>query len=194
MSGWYIETYGKAQISINLTNYHVTPLHVAFDTCSEVAETLGLRVTGSEIVGLVPLEAMRMAGRHYLKKRRRPYAPMLVPVANWYAAWIGSKMRLLTGPAWLRYERVLYGLLLGRHAPPCGKRALLLPRLPGRNLLDLLQRDPGVSSQSRLGLKERRIAAAQWSGLDSGGQCHHPAQLQSTGGGCSGRDPLPVCP
>jgi glutamate formiminotransferase/formiminotetrahydrofolate cyclodeaminase len=69
--GWYIDTYGKAQISINLTNYHVTPLHLAFDTCVEVAERLGLRVTGSEIVGLVPLEAMRMAGRHYLKRQGR---------------------------------------------------------------------------------------------------------------------------
>jgi glutamate formiminotransferase/formiminotetrahydrofolate cyclodeaminase len=69
--GWYIDTYGKAQVSINLTNHHVTPLHLAFDTCCEVAEKLGLRVTGSEIVGLVPLEAMRMAGRHYLKKQGR---------------------------------------------------------------------------------------------------------------------------
>jgi glutamate formiminotransferase/formiminotetrahydrofolate cyclodeaminase len=69
--GWYIDTYGKAQVSINLTDYHVTPLHVAFDTCREVAARYGLRVTGSEIVGLVPLEAMRLAGRHYLKKQGR---------------------------------------------------------------------------------------------------------------------------
>ncbi len=67
--GWYIDEYGKAQVSINLTNYHVTPIHVAFDTCCEVAAKYGLRVTGSEIVGLVPLEAMLMAGRHYLKKQ-----------------------------------------------------------------------------------------------------------------------------
>lgn len=67
--GWYIEEYGKAQISINLTNYHVTPLHVAFDTCREVAARYGLRVTGSEIVGLVPLEALRMTGRYYLEKQ-----------------------------------------------------------------------------------------------------------------------------
>jgi len=69
--GWYIDTYGKAQVSINLTNYHVTPLHLAFDTCCEVAGALGLRVTGSEIVGLVPLEAMRRAGEHYLRKQGR---------------------------------------------------------------------------------------------------------------------------
>jgi glutamate formiminotransferase/formiminotetrahydrofolate cyclodeaminase len=69
--GWYIDEYGKAQVSINLTNYKVTPLHRAFDTCCEVAGKLGLRVTGSEIVGLVPLEAMLMAGRHYLERQGR---------------------------------------------------------------------------------------------------------------------------
>ncbi|MBD3237909.1 MAG: glutamate formimidoyltransferase [Candidatus Eisenbacteria bacterium] len=67
--GWYIDEYGKAQVSINLTNYHVTPLHKAFDTCSEVARKYGLHVTGSEIVGLVPLEAMLLAGRHYLERQ-----------------------------------------------------------------------------------------------------------------------------
>ena len=66
--GWYIDEYGQAQVSINLTNYHVTSIHKAFDTCCEVAKTYGLRVTGSEIVGLVPREAMLMAGRHYLLK------------------------------------------------------------------------------------------------------------------------------
>ncbi len=66
--GWYIDEYGQAQISINLTNYHVTSIHMAFDTCCEVAKKYGLRVTGSEIVGLVPREAMMMAGRHYLLK------------------------------------------------------------------------------------------------------------------------------
>ncbi|MCK4413900.1 MAG: glutamate formimidoyltransferase [Candidatus Eisenbacteria sp.] len=69
--GWYIGEYGKAQVSINLTNYHTTPMHVAFDTCCEVAGKYGLRVTGSEIVGLVPLEAMVQAGRHYLEKQGR---------------------------------------------------------------------------------------------------------------------------
>jgi glutamate formiminotransferase/formiminotetrahydrofolate cyclodeaminase len=69
--GWEIAEYGRAQVSINLTNYHVTPMHVAFDTCCEVGAKYGLRVTGSEIVGLVPLEAMLMAGRHYLEKQGR---------------------------------------------------------------------------------------------------------------------------
>lgn len=69
--GWYIEEYGIAQISINLTNLSVTPLHVAFDECVKKAEARGVRVTGSEIVGLVPLSAMLEAGRYFLRKQQR---------------------------------------------------------------------------------------------------------------------------
>lgn len=69
--GWYIEEYGIAQISMNLTNMHVTPLHVAFDTVCERATARGLRVTGSELVGLVPLEAMVAAGKYFLRKQQR---------------------------------------------------------------------------------------------------------------------------
>ncbi|MCH8012275.1 MAG: glutamate formimidoyltransferase [Candidatus Marinimicrobia bacterium] len=67
--GWVIDEYQKAQVSINLTNYHVTPPHVVFETIREAARKRGLRVTGSEIVGLIPLEAMLMAGRYYLNKQ-----------------------------------------------------------------------------------------------------------------------------
>lgn len=67
--GWFIEEYGRAQVSINLTNYKVTPLHAVFDACCEEAAKLGLRVTGSEIVGLVPLEAILAAGDHYLARQ-----------------------------------------------------------------------------------------------------------------------------
>ena len=66
--GWYIDEYRRAQISINLTNYHETPLWKVFETCEEEAMNLGLRVTGSEIVGLIPLEAMLDVGRHFLQK------------------------------------------------------------------------------------------------------------------------------
>ena len=69
--GWFIEEYGIAQISMNLTDLAVTPLHVAFDECCEKARDRGIRVTGSEVVGLVPLEAMLEAGRHFLRKQRR---------------------------------------------------------------------------------------------------------------------------
>ncbi|NCX94850.1 MAG: glutamate formimidoyltransferase [Chitinophagia bacterium] len=69
--GWYIEEYGIAQISMNLTNARVTPLHIAFDTCCERATARGLRVTGSELVGLVPLQAMLDAGRYFLHKQQR---------------------------------------------------------------------------------------------------------------------------
>ncbi len=69
--GWYIEEYGIAQISMNLTDIDTTPMHVAFDEASAKAAARGLRVTGSEIVGLVPLRAMLDAGRYYLKKQHR---------------------------------------------------------------------------------------------------------------------------
>jgi glutamate formiminotransferase/formiminotetrahydrofolate cyclodeaminase len=67
--GWYIEDYGVAQISINFTNYKVTPVHLVFDEAVREAERRGLRVTGSELVGLIPKEALLMAGRHYLLKQ-----------------------------------------------------------------------------------------------------------------------------
>jgi glutamate formiminotransferase/formiminotetrahydrofolate cyclodeaminase len=58
-------------VSINLTNYKITPPHLVFDECSRLAEELGARVTGSELVGLIPLEAMTVAGRYYLEKQGR---------------------------------------------------------------------------------------------------------------------------
>ncbi len=69
--GWYIEEYGVAQISMNLTNLAVTPIHVAFDECCERARARGVRVTGSEVVGLVPLSAILEAGRYFLRKQQR---------------------------------------------------------------------------------------------------------------------------
>ncbi len=69
--GWFIEEYGVAQISMNLTNISVTPVHVAFDEVCKRAEARGIRVTGSELVGLVPLKAMLDAGRYFLKKQQR---------------------------------------------------------------------------------------------------------------------------
>ncbi|MFN8243315.1 MAG: glutamate formimidoyltransferase [Ferruginibacter sp.] len=69
--GWYIEEYGIAQISINLTNINKTPVHIAFDECCKKADARGLRVTGSEIVGLIPLKAMLDAGKYFLQKQKR---------------------------------------------------------------------------------------------------------------------------
>ena len=69
--GWFIEEFGIAQISMNLTNIHVTPVHLAFDEVLEKAQARGIRVTGSELVGLIPLEAILEAGRYFLKKQRR---------------------------------------------------------------------------------------------------------------------------
>lgn len=69
--GWYIEEYGIAQVSMNLVDLAATPLHVAFDEVCTRAAARGLRVTGSELVGLVPLQSMLDAGRHYLRLQHR---------------------------------------------------------------------------------------------------------------------------
>jgi glutamate formiminotransferase/formiminotetrahydrofolate cyclodeaminase len=69
--GWYIEEYGIAQVSMNLTDATVTPLHTAFEAVCERAQARGLRVTGSELVGLVPLQAMLDAGKYFLEKQQR---------------------------------------------------------------------------------------------------------------------------
>lgn len=69
--GWYIAEYGVAQVSMNLTNIEVTPLHIAFDACCRSAERHGMRVTGSELVGLVPKSVLTDAGRYFLHKQRR---------------------------------------------------------------------------------------------------------------------------
>ncbi|MCD4773792.1 MAG: glutamate formimidoyltransferase, partial [Bacteroidales bacterium] len=69
--GWFIEEYGVAQISMNLTNISVTPVHIAYDEVFKKALERGIRVTGSELVGLIPLQAMLDAGKYFLKKQNR---------------------------------------------------------------------------------------------------------------------------
>lgn len=69
--GWYIDEYGIAQVSMNMTNLHVTPLHVAFDEVCRAAAARGVRVTGTEIVGLVPKQTLIDAGRYFLEKQQR---------------------------------------------------------------------------------------------------------------------------
>ena len=69
--GWYIEEYGFAHISMNLTDISITPVHIAFDEVCRKADARGLRVTGSEIVGLVPLSSLLDAGRYFLHKQQR---------------------------------------------------------------------------------------------------------------------------
>src|ERR1700736_2044715 len=68
--GWYVEEYGIAQVSMNLTNIEETPLHAAFDACSEAAGKRGLRVTGSEVVGMLPKKCLVDAGKYFLRKQK----------------------------------------------------------------------------------------------------------------------------
>ena len=69
--GWYIKEYDIAQISMNLTNIAITPVHIAFDEVCKKAQDHGIRVTGSELIGLIPLNAILDAGRYFLKKQKR---------------------------------------------------------------------------------------------------------------------------
>ncbi|MEG2612452.1 MAG: glutamate formimidoyltransferase [Alistipes sp.] len=69
--GWFIEEYGIAQVSMNLTNISITPLHVAFDEVCRAANERGVRVTGTEIVGLIPKRALIEAGKYFLRKQQR---------------------------------------------------------------------------------------------------------------------------
>lgn len=69
--GWYIEEYGIAQVSMNLTDIQQTPLHEVFEACVASAQARGLRVTGSELVGLMPLSVILEAGKHFLRKQER---------------------------------------------------------------------------------------------------------------------------
>src|SRR5712692_3786179 len=68
--GWFVKEYGIAQVSMNLTNIEETPLHAAFDACFEAASKRGLRVTGSEIVGMIPKKCLTDAGRYFLRKQK----------------------------------------------------------------------------------------------------------------------------
>ena len=77
--GWYVDIYNRAQISINFNNFKVSTIHDVFDEACTLANERGIRVTGSELVGLIPLEAMLMAGRHYLNKQNRSLG---VPTAD----------------------------------------------------------------------------------------------------------------
>jgi len=69
-TGWFIEEYGVAQVTMNLTDYNVTPPHLVYDKVCEIANEMGVRVIGSEIVGLIPRKAVLDAGRHYLKMQK----------------------------------------------------------------------------------------------------------------------------
>ena len=69
--GWFIQEYGLAQVSMNLVDIDVTPIHIAFDECVKSAFHRGMRVTGSELIGLIPLQSMLLAGRYFLEKQER---------------------------------------------------------------------------------------------------------------------------
>jgi glutamate formiminotransferase/formiminotetrahydrofolate cyclodeaminase len=87
--GWYIPEYGCAQVSMNLIDLDVTPVHVAFDACEESAGGRGIRVTGSELVGLIPREAILDAGRHYLGRMGRSRGVPMVDIVHTASQTLG---------------------------------------------------------------------------------------------------------
>mgnify|MGYP001827101706 CR=1 FL=1 len=87
--GWYIPEYGCAQVSMNLIDLDVTPVHVAFDACDESARRRGIRVTGSELVGLIPKSSILEAGRHYLQRMKRSRGVPEVDVVHSAAQSLG---------------------------------------------------------------------------------------------------------
>jgi glutamate formiminotransferase/formiminotetrahydrofolate cyclodeaminase len=97
--GWYIEEYNMAQISMNLTNYKITPLHVAFEETRTAADVRGVRVTGSELVGLIPLQPLLDAGKYFLEKQGLILANALSPA--WPHQFLSQVVRSfqVVGPA-----------------------------------------------------------------------------------------------
>ena len=71
--GWYLKKYKRAQVSLNLTDYHVTPPHIVYEACKKLAHEEGVKVTGSELIGMIPLEAMLQAGDYYSQFETGPF-------------------------------------------------------------------------------------------------------------------------
>jgi len=118
--GWYVDDYKRAQISINMTNYKVTPLHAVYDEARRLAAERGLVVTGSEIVGVVPLAAMLDTGRHYLRMQGKP---------------VGAPVMDVLRPA-------VMALGLSDVAPfEIEKKVLGLPKTPAKALIAMTVRD-----------------------------------------------------
>ena len=81
--GWFIDEYGIAQVSMNLTNMNVTPLHIAYEEVCRCAKNRGVEVTGTEIIGLVPKKALMEAGRYFMEKNNLPFSDKEVDVIQY---------------------------------------------------------------------------------------------------------------
>lgn len=113
--GWYIDEYGIAQVSMNITDINVTPLHKAFDEVCRAAAARGLRVTGTEIVGLMPKRVLTEAGRHYLEMQQRSTG---VPEADVISMAVRS-MGLADLKPFNPREKVIEFLLEDAHPVKC---------------------------------------------------------------------------
>jgi glutamate formiminotransferase/formiminotetrahydrofolate cyclodeaminase len=127
--GWYIDEYGIAQISINLTNLSVTPLHIAFDECCKKADARGVRVTGSELVGLVPLKTMLDAGRYFLKKQQRSVGVSDKELLKIAVKSLGLNDLYPFKPE----EKIIEYAIAARRTEPRAERSLSVPGAPADN-------------------------------------------------------------
>ncbi len=118
--GWFIEEYGIAQVSMNLTNLKDTPLHIAFDECCKSAEQRGMRVTGSELVGLVPKQVLLDAGQYFLKKQERSAGVSETELIKIAVKTFGLDELSPFDPQ----KRVIEYLLVDAHAAPLSKMTL----------------------------------------------------------------------
>lgn len=138
--GWYVDDYKRAQISINMTNYKVTPLHVVYDEARKLAAERGLVVTGSEIVGLVPYQALLDAGRHYQALQGKSAGAPLIDVLRCAVSSLG-----LNDVAPFELEKKVLGL------PKTAAKALV--SLSVKDFADEVSRDtpaPGGGSIAAL--------------------------------------------
>lgn len=139
-TGWYIDEYGRAQVTMNITDINEAPLHEIFDTVVNLAQDRGIRVTGSEIIGLIPLAVLRQAGVHYLRREgtcaAAPERELLLAAARYLG---------LSELAPFRPEERVVEYLLAAPAP--------LAKLPVEGFLELLSSDspaPGGGSVAAL--------------------------------------------
>jgi glutamate formiminotransferase / formiminotetrahydrofolate cyclodeaminase len=118
--GWYIEEYSIAQVSMNLTDISITPLHIAFEACCQSAEKRGMRVTGSELVGLVPKKVLIEAGQYFLKKQHRSAGISEADIIKIAVKTLGLEELSPFNPR----ERVIEYLLEDSKADPLSKMTL----------------------------------------------------------------------
>lgn len=138
--GWYVDEYNMAQVSVNIDNYRITPPHVVFEECVRDAKGLKLAVAGSELVGLIPLEAMLMAADHYIKKEN-----LFIVDEKQKIRLVVERLGLNSVSAFIPEKRIIEYMIEKKSEP--------LASMPVRNFIELVgsrTSAPGGGSVSAL--------------------------------------------